>query len=147
MDLTLSYRVLLLRSKRLFCKNFRSVEAQILHEVDQCRYVFSSTKTLIVSTLGAIPKSDSEEVRLLHDCSWPHSNGINAFLEDVAGNTFNSLFKPYPPLNTNKHHIQRIREGVAKLLLSFISRIFDQQTNHDRHHRYPGGSGRRIPPL
>ena len=61
-----------------FCSNHKSalskenkhkVEKQILHEIDCNRYVVCKSKPTIVSALGAVPKPNSSDIRLIHDCS------------------------------------------------------------------------------
>ena len=73
-----------------FCGNYKSVlshnvkskvEKQIIDEINLNRYVVCLEKPLIVSALGAIPKSGSDELRLIHDCSRPHGGGINTYAD------------------------------------------------------------------
>lgn len=52
------------------------VEAQILDEIQEGRYIFSKNVPTIVSALGAIPKKQGG-VRLIHDCSRPSGNAVN----------------------------------------------------------------------
>ena len=70
------------------CPNYRSatchqnrdrVEAQIKEEIHQNRYVRTSQKPTIISALGAIPKQDSSDLRLIHDCSRPHGKSLNDY--------------------------------------------------------------------
>ena len=44
------------------------VEATIIEEIADGNYVVSPTKPIIVSALGAVPKPDSDELRIIHDC-------------------------------------------------------------------------------
>ena len=44
------------------------VESQILTEIQNGRYRIVDHKPCIVSALGAIPKKDSNKIRLIHDC-------------------------------------------------------------------------------
>ena len=44
----------------------------------QGNYVITSQPPIIVSSLGAIPKTDSK-VRLIHDCSRPAGQAVNDF--------------------------------------------------------------------
>ena len=71
-----------------FCSNHKSalsaenkpkVEAQILHEIDCNRYIICESKPTIVSALGAVPKPNSSEIRLIHDCSRPTGLGLNCY--------------------------------------------------------------------
>jgi len=52
-----------------------AVEAQILEEIENGRYIFSKTQPRIVSALGAIPKKNGG-VRLIHDCSKPSGMAV-----------------------------------------------------------------------
>ena len=45
------------------------VKQTIASEIAEGNYVVTLTKPVIISALGAIPKPDSTEVRLIHDCS------------------------------------------------------------------------------
>lgn len=54
------------------------VEKQIVTEMQQGNYIATTTKPTIVSALGAIPKKDSTDVRLIHDCSRPVSSSLNS---------------------------------------------------------------------
>ena len=58
--------------------NFAMVQAQIVEELEESRYIVSSEKPQIVSALGAIPKS-SGGVRLIHDCSRPSGLAVNDY--------------------------------------------------------------------
>ena len=55
-----------------------AVEAQILTEIKEGRYIVVNEKPQIVSALGAIPKPDGG-IRLIHDCSRPYGRAINDF--------------------------------------------------------------------
>lgn len=61
--------------------NKSKVEETIRNEIMQGNYVISATKPRIVSALGAIPKPDSSEIRLIHDCSRPHGQAVNDYIE------------------------------------------------------------------
>jgi hypothetical protein len=68
-----------------FSKNYRSVllddrikvETQILKEINLGRYIVVDRALSVVSSLGAVPKSNGK-VRVIHDLSRPHG-GINKF--------------------------------------------------------------------
>ena len=75
------------------CGNYKSatnskvkmqIEDQIKQELQLSRYVICSNKPLIVSALGAIPKPQSTEYRLIHDCSRPSGHSINDYAESAA---------------------------------------------------------------
>jgi hypothetical protein len=55
------------------------VEAQINSELANGHYRITTTKPIIVSALGAIPKRDSDRVRLIHDCSRPAGSAVNDY--------------------------------------------------------------------
>ena len=57
-----------------------TVEETIRGEIRQGNYVISATKPTVVSALGAIPKPNSTEVRLIHDCSRPHGHAVNDYI-------------------------------------------------------------------
>ena len=76
--------------KSVVCTNYKSVtnanvklqvEKQLCSEIDKGHYLITDTKPLIISALGAIPKPESEELRLIHDCSRPLGNSVNTFAE------------------------------------------------------------------
>ena len=50
------------------------VEKQILHEIAEGNYVISDKKPTIISAIGTVPKPNSNEIRLIHDCSKPMGN-------------------------------------------------------------------------
>ena len=60
---------------------FAQVEQQIQEEIAEGFYVATHTKRTIVSALGAIPKPDSAEYRLIHDCSMPSGKGVNSYID------------------------------------------------------------------
>ena len=60
---------------------FAQVEQQIEEEIAEGNYVVTPTKPTIVSALGAIPKPDSAEYRLIHDCSMPEGKGVNSYID------------------------------------------------------------------
>ena len=55
------------------------VEKQIITELENGRYKIVDQKPIIVSALGAIPKKDSNKVRLIHDASRPDGLALNDF--------------------------------------------------------------------
>ena len=59
--------------------NRELVEKQIVTEVEEGRYVIVDSKPVIVSALGAIPKTSNNGVRLIHDCSRPASYSVNDY--------------------------------------------------------------------
>ena len=66
------------------------VEATILEELEAGNYVPVVSKPSIVSALGAVPKPDSDDIRLIHDCSMPPGRGVNSYIS-VEKQSFQSL--------------------------------------------------------
>ena len=71
-----------------YCANHKSalnvlnrvkVENQIVHELRNNRYVVCHQKPMVISALGAVPKAESEDIRLIHDCSRPHGSSVNDY--------------------------------------------------------------------
>ncbi|KAL9955790.1 hypothetical protein ACROYT_G037169 [Oculina patagonica] len=56
------------------------VEQTIRDELRQGNYVITTVKPTVVSALGAIPKPNSTEVRIIHDCSRPHGRAVNDYI-------------------------------------------------------------------
>ena len=57
------------------------VEATLLEEIQEGNYIVTDKKPTIISAFGAIPKPDSSEVRLIHDCSMPAGKGLNVYAD------------------------------------------------------------------
>lgn len=55
------------------------VEKQIIEEINNGHYKVATSKPVIVSALGAIPKKNSDKVRLILDCSRPAGSALNDF--------------------------------------------------------------------
>ena len=55
------------------------MQKQIVEEIVHGNYVISETKPLIISAIGAIPKPNSSDVRIIHDCSRPVGGSVNSF--------------------------------------------------------------------
>ena len=58
----------------------QAVEQTIISGIAEGNYVITDTKPVIVSALGAIPKPDTTEVRLIHDCSRPLGHALNDYI-------------------------------------------------------------------
>ena len=56
------------------------VEQTILGKIADGNHVVTDIKPTIISALGAIPKPDSSEVRLIHDCSRPPERALNDYI-------------------------------------------------------------------
>ena len=57
------------------------VEDTIRQEIAEGNYIVSPHKPTIVSALGAIPKPDCAELRLIHDCSMPPGKAVNDYID------------------------------------------------------------------
>ena len=57
----------------------QQVERQILTEIKQGNYIVTTEKLTIVSALGAIPKPDSSDIRLIHECSRLDLTSLNSY--------------------------------------------------------------------
>lgn len=55
------------------------VEKQIREEIRNGNYVVTQAKPTIVSALGAIPKPNTDKIRLIHDCSRPQHSNVNSY--------------------------------------------------------------------
>ena len=66
------------------------VEKSILEELEAGNYAVTTHKPTIVSALGAVPKPDSDDLRLIHDCSMPPSLGVNNYIA-IEKQTFQTL--------------------------------------------------------
>ena len=56
------------------------VEETIRDEIHQGNYIITQEKPTIVSAIGAVPKANSDELRLIHDCSMPEGLGVNSYV-------------------------------------------------------------------
>ena len=56
------------------------VEATILEEVAAGNYVICTQKPTIISALGTVPKPDSSDLCIIHDCSMPAGQGVNSYI-------------------------------------------------------------------
>ena len=57
------------------------VEKTIREEIQHGNYIVTAEKPTIVSALGAIPKPDSDKIRLIHDCSRPQHSNVNSYTD------------------------------------------------------------------
>ena len=74
--------------KKSFCCNHKStlnalnrvkVENQIIHVLHNNRYVICGHKPMVISALGAVPNAESDDIRLIHDCSRPYGMSVNDY--------------------------------------------------------------------
>ena len=66
------------------------VEQTLLEEVACGNYVITDMKPTTVSALGAVLKPESDEVRLIHDCSQPSGDAVNDYA-DIESFKYQSL--------------------------------------------------------
>ena len=59
----------------------KKASVQITHEIGKGNYVESLVRPQIVSGLGAIPKPNSEKIRLIHDM---RRSGLNELVSDTS---------------------------------------------------------------
>ena len=57
------------------------VEKALRDEILHGNYIITTEKPIIVSALGAIQKPDSDNVRLIHDCSRPLNRNVNSYTD------------------------------------------------------------------
>ena len=63
-------------------ENRAAVEAQILTEIRNGRYVVTEEPPVLISALAAIPKPGGEgKIRLIHDCSRPEGSALNDYAD------------------------------------------------------------------
>ena len=55
------------------------VEKQILTELSEGRYLVVDNPPTLISALGAVPKSNSDDLRVIHDCSQPPGRAVNDY--------------------------------------------------------------------
>ena len=59
------------------------VEHTIWEELKEGNYLITHCKPTIVSAIGAVPKANSDELRLIHDCSMPEGLGVNSYVPSL----------------------------------------------------------------
>ena len=55
------------------------MESQLLSEIEEGNYIKMASRPTIISALGAIPKPNSSDIRLIHDCSQPVGGAVNDY--------------------------------------------------------------------
>ena len=66
------------------------VEEAVLEELAAGNYFVTDVKPKIISALSAVPKPDSNEIRLIHDCSQPAGFALNDYI-DIESFKYQSL--------------------------------------------------------
>ena len=54
-----------------------------VQEIQKGNYHTVYEKPTVISVIGAIPKPDSDEVRLIHDCSMPQGKAVNDYISSA----------------------------------------------------------------
>ena len=62
-------------------ENREKVELQITEELKMGNYIITDHKPKIISAIGAIPKKDSDEIRIIHDASRPVGKNLNSYVD------------------------------------------------------------------
>ena len=57
------------------------MEEAALEELAAGNYFVADVKPKIISALSAVPKPDSDEIRLIHDCSQPAGFALNDYAD------------------------------------------------------------------
>ena len=57
------------------------VEQTLLEEIAEGNYIVVNEKPTIISALKAVPKPDSDEIRLINDCRQPKGSALNDYAE------------------------------------------------------------------
>ena len=66
------------------------VEEAVLEELAAGNYFVTDVEPKIISALSAVPKPDSNEIRLIHDCSQPAGFALNDYA-DIESFKYQSL--------------------------------------------------------
>ena len=59
------------------------VEHTLREEIAEGSYIITPNRPTIVSALSAVPKSGSQELWLIHDCSMPVGMGVNSYVPSL----------------------------------------------------------------
>jgi len=102
-----------------------AVDQTILNEIAEGNYVIFDAKPTIISALGAIPKPDSSEVRLIHDCSYPTRQALNDYItsHSLSFQTLDDAIKLLRP----NYYTAQIDLGVHTGQFLFIQTIMQLQ--------------------
>ena len=81
------------RLKKRFAKKFSAATACIV----------TNAKPTIVSALGAIPKPDSDKIRLIHDCSRPQHSNVNFYSDTKQHYSYVTVDKAVSLIKSNAY--------------------------------------------
>ena len=79
------------------------VERAIREEIQHGNYIITTEKPIIVSALGAIPKPDSDKVRLIHDCSRPQHSNVNSYTDTQHHYSYVTVDKAVSLMKSNAY--------------------------------------------
>ncbi|KAL9975581.1 hypothetical protein ACROYT_G012757 [Oculina patagonica] len=66
-------------------------------------YIVTTAKPTIVSALGAIPKPDSDNIRLIHDCSRPQHSNVNSYSDTKQHYSYVTVDKAVSLIKSNAY--------------------------------------------
>ena len=101
-----------------------TVEKTIREEIQQGNYIVTTEKPTIVSALGAIPKPDSDKVRLIHDCSRPQHSNVNSYTDTQHHYSYVTVDKAVSLIKSNAY--KKLSLLSAILWRSFSTYIADR---------------------
>ena len=81
----------------------QKVEKQIIAELDAGNYVITKEPPTLISALGAIPKPELEEVRLIHDCSRPKDNSLKSHITERESFSYQTIDNALKHIKHIKH--------------------------------------------
>ena len=67
-----------------------AMDVIIMNEIREGNYVITDSKPVIVSAMGAVPKSDGG-LRQIHDCSLPSDTGLNSYAPEFNHYAYESV--------------------------------------------------------
>ena len=79
------------------------VEKAICKAIQHGNYIITTEKPTIVSALGAIPKPDSDKVRLIHDCSRPQHSNVNSYTDTQHHYSYMTVDKAVSLIKSNAY--------------------------------------------
>ena len=83
------------------------VEHTIREELKEGNYLITHCKPTIVSAIGAVPKANSDELRLIHDCSMPEGLGVNSYVPSLDKLHFQTIDDAIKLVDHN-HYLAKI---------------------------------------
>lgn len=71
-------------------QNRARMDIIIMNEIREGRYIITEVKPLVISAMGAVPKSDGG-LRPIHDCSLPSDAGVNFYAPELEHCAYESV--------------------------------------------------------